>query len=144
MKKNNSTSSTELERAASEAIRLIGDAASKATATIATAALEATKLLASNAADASKVVETKNASDHDLLVKLDTKMEDLKLAVNKIVEKEDSHVTKPDFTEHLKTDVDHETRIRILEASMWKWLGISSVIAVVISIGATYVLKVVK
>lgn len=45
------------------------------------------------------------------------------------------YVTRTDFDEHLKTDADHESRIRTLEKNMWKWIGASSII----SAGAAYV-----
>lgn len=49
-------------------------------------------------------------------------------------------VTRVDFDEHLKSDTDHENRIRTIEQSTWKNLGFSSAIGAVISlIGASLI-----
>lgn len=37
------------------------------------------------------------------------------------------YVRTGDFEEHAKIEVDHESRIRIIEKSMWKWIGMASV-----------------
>lgn len=38
-------------------------------------------------------------------------------------------VSRADFDEHTEVTKDHETRIRLLERNMWRWVGASSVIS---------------
>lgn len=52
------------------------------------------------------------------------------------------YVTQTEFVEHLKDDADHELRIRTIEQSMWKWLGISTTAGMVLSFLTAYFLKV--
>lgn len=92
----------EIAEAANRATQLISDAAERATTTIANAVLEATKLLALNAAEATKLLHEKNASDHDLLIELRTRMEGLK---NDIKEMRDGHAIRID---------NHESRLKTL------------------------------
>lgn len=47
---------------------------------------------------------------------------------------QNAYVTRVDYNEHLKTDEDHEKRIRILERALWKYIGFSSAISAVISL----------
>lgn len=61
--------------ATEKAVILLASAAKEATTTLASAAKDATTLLASNASDAVKVSNSKNEGDHDLLMKVDTKLE---------------------------------------------------------------------
>lgn len=96
---------TEINNAASEAVRVISDAAGKATSAIADAALSATKLLAVNAAEAAKVTNAKGADDHDLLVELKVKMEGLKSDISEIKDGTSIKIA------------DHELRINSLETS---------------------------
>jgi hypothetical protein len=62
----------------------IARAAEDAIKTIATAAGEAAKVVATATASAAKLVENKTAGDHDKIVELLVKMEDLKCSVNEI------------------------------------------------------------
>jgi hypothetical protein len=122
----------------------IENAAAGAVRVIASAAAEAAKVVANSAADAAKVAVTRGAEDHDLLLELKVKMADIKVSVDTLIAKEDSHVTRVEFIDHLKTDVDHETRIRLIEQNMWKWLGIGSLGGLaggVISIVMAFALK---
>ena len=56
-----------------------------------------------------------------------------------------SYVTHEDFEETKRTVSDHETRVRSVEQSMWKYIGYSSAISSIIGIGgaflAQYLLK---
>jgi len=90
------------------ALQVIAEAAKAATQAISTAALEATKVLASNAQEASKVVNVASSIDHDLLIRLETKMEGLK---NDIAEIKNGTATQLN---------DHEVRINSLETSKTK------------------------
>jgi hypothetical protein len=80
MGKDNKTK-WEIEHSTEDAVKAISSAASEAVKAIASAAGEARSVLANNAAEAAKVLAVKNLdgnSDHDLLVELKTKMDDLK------------------------------------------------------------------
>lgn len=50
--------------------------------------------------------------------------------------------TRKEFEEIIKMTDDHETRMRAIEKTMWKWLGIASVIGVVASVIMQIFLKV--
>lgn len=50
-------------------------------------------------------------------------------------------VTTKDFAEHEKRVDDHEVRIRTLEEGMWKLVGVSSIIASIITVLGTFLLK---
>jgi len=67
----------------------------------------------------------------------------------------DNHISKIEFSEHIATDTlahltlnknedDHESRIRILEASMWKLAGMSSIGSAVLTMVFAYLLKLVN
>lgn len=118
---------TNLNKAASDAVQVISDAANKATTAIAEAALNATKLLATNAQEAAKVVNTKGADDHDLLIKLDTKVEALRSDIRELSDGTERRITTLENEKLNKVDAypalykagveasikDHEDRIRI-------------------------------
>ncbi len=150
---------SKLERAAEDAVKVIADSAGKASQTIANAAEaatkllassaeSATKLLASNASDALKISSQRDDADHDILVVLKSKMEDLK---NDIRDLKDNTSKRVDALEHeklsvsesyaslYKTDVekhqlDHETRIRDNEKNITKILTYGSIVLVVIGV----------
>ena len=114
-KKNTKSSLTALNIAATKAMRVIaqateeaartlGTAADKATSTIANAALDAARLLASNAAEAVKVNSAKSSDDHDLLIELKTKMDDLKTDIKELKDGTNDKIA------------DHERRISALQA----------------------------
>jgi SMC interacting uncharacterized protein involved in chromosome segregation len=82
--------------------------AAEAVKTIANAASEATKVIANAASEAAKVTNSlniKNSEDHDLLIELKTKMDDLK---NQIKDLNDGTGKKIS---------DHEIRLNSLEKS---------------------------
>ena len=74
---------------------------------------------------------TQFTGDHDLLTKLDTKVDNLQTSVDSLSK---SYVPMTTHEELAKCTSDHETRVRILEQSMWKWVGVSSTIATGISV----------
>lgn len=123
---------------------------------IAAAAAEARRAIASEAADAMKVVVANShqqnnpfpSADHDLLVKLNTRMEDLTLAVSKLASKDETlNHAADDMKRHAEDDkqhADHEARLRLVEQNMWKWLGVSSIGGAIISIGMAFALKLIK
>lgn len=59
---------------------------------------------------------------------------------------QNSYITRVDFDNHLKTDEDHETRLRVIEENMWKRIGatglISSIGSAVLLATIEYVLKI--
>ena len=87
----------EIERAASEAVKVIAQASQDAATRLSNAAMDATKVIASAASDALKVSNVKDGNDHDLLVSLDTKMIDLRAAVEKLTVRDDLYVLKEDY-----------------------------------------------
>ncbi len=108
MPRTGSIAVVQLQQAASDAVRVIAQAASDATAKLTTAADAATsrlstaaetaaKVVSAAAAEQVRVVDNKNAGDHDLLVVLNTKMEDLKAAVKEFAASHDNYVLKDDF-----------------------------------------------
>jgi hypothetical protein len=56
-----------------------------------------------------------NPLDHDLLTKLDTKVDQIQADVTVLKNLSNVYVTRTDWVEHLKWNDDHETRIRNLE-----------------------------
>ncbi len=54
---------------------------------------------------------------------------------------QNSTVGRDEWANHLKADEDHEARIRILEQNMWKQIGMASIIASVVAVGITLVIK---
>lgn len=136
----------------------IAQAASDATKIIAQAALDAGKVVSVATAEAVRVREEKGAGDHDLLVELKVKMEDLKtdiadlkdgserrisnLEIGKVNIK-DSYPTlyKIGVDEKLK---DHEDRLRTIEDNILKWMGAIGVITFAITFIVGYLLKFIK
>jgi len=102
-------------------------AAAEATKTIAQAALEASKVVAQATAEAVKVREIKGADDHDLLIELKTRMEDLKIAIKELTDGTARRIDNLELNKlNLKDSYpflykagvekmldDHENRIRI-------------------------------
>lgn len=70
---------------------------------IADAASEALKVIANAAAEALKTTNANNSNDHDLIIKLDTKMDSLKEDIKALA---DGTNTKMN---------DHEARLRVIE-----------------------------
>jgi hypothetical protein len=78
-------------------------AAEQAVAVIANAADAAAKVISSSAAEAVKVVNTQNSLDHDLLIRIETRMESLRTDIKEL---KDGTTCKID---------DHEARIQKIE-----------------------------
>ncbi len=61
-----------------------------------------------------------------------------------IMEKLDSiqrqYVSRADFDEHLEDDKDHETRIRTIEKSIWRWGGMLALGSATLSILGSYLI----
>jgi hypothetical protein len=85
-----------------------------------------------------------NTGDHDLLTKLDTKVDQIQLDVTELKKDKNAYINQTEHNELVKVCNDHETRVRILEKSMWKWVGVSSTIAVFISIIVGFLEKFIK
>lgn len=77
--------------------------------------------------------------DHDLLVALDTRVKDLKDSVDKLVAREETHVTKEllnlNVAESKKVHEDHETRIRAGELSITRIQTWGAAVIVALTIG---------
>ena len=78
-------------------------AAEQAVAVIASAAEAASKVIASSAEEAVKVVNTQNSLDHDLLIRIETRMESLRTDIREL---KDGTTTQID---------DHEKRLQKIE-----------------------------
>lgn len=80
-----------------EAIKAISSAAAEAVRTISQAAAEAKSVVSANASDAARVLAVTNSGDHDLLQRVDTKVDALKDAVEKLTSRDNLFVLKTDF-----------------------------------------------
>jgi len=87
----------EIKEAAAEAVRVISNAALEATTKLSHASESAAKVVTEAAAAQVRVVDAKNAGDHDLLVVLNSKMEDIKEAVKELASRDGLYVLKEDF-----------------------------------------------
>lgn len=96
--------------------------------------------------------EHKTVTDAENLIKNAAKTAEISLNITyiqrdileikqQLKEQGGSSVTMRDFQEHLRNGKDHETRIRVLEQSMWKQVGMSSVISSVIAVVITILIK---
>ena len=77
---------TKLLTAADEALKVISHAEGEATVRLASAAKDAGSLIAAQAEAALKVVAEQNDADHTLLIRLEERMEALKIALKEIKE----------------------------------------------------------
>lgn len=88
------------------------------------------------------------SNDHDLLTKLDTKVDILQTTVNDIAKREDTHVTVMSFNSHITDDdkihADHETRMRGVELSVARILTWGSAVMVTLGLAEFVILKVWK
>lgn len=86
--------------------------------------------------------------DHDLLVKLDTKVEGIMIDVKKLTDKEETHVAKIDYNDHIvatnKIHDDFEVRIRSNEVSITRILTWGTSMIFVLSLVEFAVLKIFK
>ena len=109
-----SKTSKEIENA----VQAISAAAAEAVKTISSAAAEAKSVVAVNAQNAAKVLEissVKDGSDHDLLQRLDQKVDNIQTTVNKLTDRDVNYITKDEHKTLLEIVADHETRIKSLE-----------------------------
>jgi len=100
----------EIEQASANAVKIIADAAGEASRLLASMASDAAKVVANAASEAVKVSNIKGADDHDLLIKLETKMDSLKEDIKDIKDGTSRHIS------------DHEQRIQIIEGKVSKFL----------------------
>ena len=149
MRKNSTEKHTEeLKIAADNAVKTIANAAESATKLLSSAAESASRLIASNAAEALKVSSEKQSDDHDILVVLASKMEDLKSDIKDLKDNTTKRVDNLE-TNKLnildsyavlykadveKTRLDHETRIRDNEKYITQILTWGSVGLLVVGI----------
>jgi hypothetical protein len=126
-----SKTSKEIENA----VQAISAAAAEAVKTISSAAAEAKSVVAVNAQNAAKVLEissVKDGSDHDLLQRLDQKVDNIQTTVNKLTDRDSDYVLKNDFIEHLKdysvlrTEVDN---LKTVTTKIWSY-GVAGIFMV--------------
>lgn len=86
-----------LKIAAEAALKTLTDASNQAIKTIAEAASQASKVVSANAATAANVVNTAQSGDHDLLIKLETKVDGLREDIKDITARDDKFVLKEDY-----------------------------------------------
>ena len=99
---------SEIAEAAQDAVKLIATATAEAAKTIANAASEAKQVVANNAATAAQALVVKNAdgvTDHDLITRLDVKLDNLKVDIADLKSGTSNQIA------------DHEGRIKMLENS---------------------------
>ena len=121
----NNNTTTDIEHAASEAVKVIAQAAAAASQSVAEAASNAAKVVADAAAVSVKVLNLKSADDHDLLIELKTRMENLKDDIKDIKDKttqriqnlENYKIDKEEFDELRKgIIIPLKDRVRALES----------------------------
>lgn len=61
-----------------------------------------------------------NNGDHDLLTKLDTKVDQIQMDVTALKAQNSVYVTRTEHQEVVRIQADHEARIRIVEVAMVK------------------------
>ena len=132
MVKNNTRS---LENAAADAVKVISEAAKNATAAIAQAAESAAKVVANNAEVQAKIAAIPTPAamdDHNLLMRLDQKVDNIQTTVNKLTDRDSDYVLKNDFIEHLKdysvlrTEVDN---LKTVTTKIWSY-GVAGIFMV--------------
>lgn len=104
---NDEENKQKVENAAQEAVRVIAIAAGEATKVVANAAAEAVKAVS--------LVNANNSGDHDLIIKLDTKMDALKEDIKMLNDGTSTKIS------------DHELRLRRLE--VWGFTAIGILLA---------------
>ena len=137
----------DIEQAVADAVKVIAAAASEAAHTVANAAAEAVK-----------VSNVKGADDHDLLVVLNTKMEDLKTDIQDLKDGTSARITtleneklniRDSYPVLYKKDIDekmadHEKRMKAIESSDTKltvMLGIGiAILSVLVSLLVYHIL----
>jgi hypothetical protein len=148
----------DLADAANDAVKLIAEATSKATAAIASAASDAAKVVAENALTAAKVVADRAGADragaislmedHNLLVRLEEKIEGIKTDIKDLKDGTSQRIStlelckvdiKESYPSVYKMAVDkelddHEDRIRITETNITRMMTWGSVAIVLLNI----------
>lgn len=97
-----------IDAATERAASLLAGAADKATTALASAAKDANILLASNASEAAKITSKPAGEDHDLLIRLETKLENLRTDIKDLKDGTNDKIA------------DHERRLGALESSKTK------------------------
>lgn len=76
-----------------------------------------------------KFKDTFISGDHDLIVELKVRMEDLRSAIKELTDGTSLQLR------------DHETRLRVVEQNMWMKAGVASVIVMLLGFAVAFVLK---
>ena len=127
-----------------EAIKALSAAASEAIKTIANAATEAKSVVSVNAAEAARVLSVTNSGDHDLLTKLDTKVDQIQADVTDLKKNNVIYVTQEQHKSLIDKSVDQEDRLRVIETFKNNSLGRNTVLASGISIVITIIILLVN
>jgi hypothetical protein len=139
----------------SDAVDVIAQAASAATAAIAQAAEAAAKVVANAATEAAKIANAKGQDDHDLLIRIETRMEGLKSDIKELKDGTSKRIdcleseklsTHDSYAVLYKKDVDttladQENRIRSNEKNIIRILTFGSLLLILIGIAETLIFK---
>jgi len=101
---------------------------------LATATAKTATELASKTAETTAVINTNIEWMKQSLAGIETTLKEMN----------NMFVNRVEFTEVVRVQDDHENRTRVIEQSIWKWMGVSSAIATIFTIIMSFVLKVIK
>jgi hypothetical protein len=134
MVKNNTI---DIQNAASDAVRAISEAALKATSVIAQAAETAAKVVSNNAETQARIMtlpSLQETNDHNLLIKLDTKVDQIQADVTTLKNQGTLYVTQADHKAVCEIQQDHESRLRKDETNITRILTWGSAGIVILAI----------
>ena len=79
--------------------------------------------------------------DHNLLIKLDVKVDQIQFDVTELKKQNNIYVTQTEHSEVVKIGSDHETRIRLLEVSVTKVMQWGVIALIILGIAEFLVQK---
>ena len=85
-----------------------------------------------------------NSGDHDLLTKLDTKVDQIQVDITALKQNNSYYVTQDMHQEVVKVQADHEARIRIVETAVVKLMQWGSIAVVLVGIAEFLLSKFLK
>ena len=83
-----------------------------------------------------------NPLDHDLLTKLDAKVDQIQLDVTTLKNQGSNYVSQTEHTEVCKIQTDHETRLRRVEKSVWQAFAYATGAGAIIGIVIDYFIRI--
>ena len=83
-----------------------------------------------------------NPMDHDLLTKLDAKVDQIQLDVTTLKNQGSNYVSQTEHTEVCKIQTDHETRLRRVEKSVWQAFAYATGAGAIIGIVVDYFIRI--